>query len=301
MASLKVDDATQRTRVVDALSTLCSRLNQAKAKADQRRKSLGSSEAMASSGPVHPLQPVGDPARWACPTRRKKPMRACLGSWFSSKSLKVSSVSLTSSSATFSPKREELLEAFETHKQALLDDRQRKAQSVADAAARASWRDWDAVLSASRNSRRAQLLLRRRCPHPEAACSWSPACASSRTTCSADDIEAKVKAARDQAVRALRDRSELMEAGGNVIKLGPRHRFSVNTQALDPDHHAARQPVGVTSHQHRLPGNHPRCHPGGLPPLLVGDLGIRSPELYRGEYLAGQVLATAMASQKPCP
>ena len=33
-------------------------------------------------------------------------------------------------------KREELLEAFETHKQALLDDRQRKAQSVADAAAR---------------------------------------------------------------------------------------------------------------------------------------------------------------------
>ena len=33
-------------------------------------------------------------------------------------------------------KREELVEAFETHKQALLDDRQRKARSVLDAASR---------------------------------------------------------------------------------------------------------------------------------------------------------------------
>ena len=31
----------------------------------------------------------------------------------------------------------------------------------------------------------------------------------------------------------LVDKSELFEEGGNVIKLGPRHRFSVNTQELD--------------------------------------------------------------------
>jgi hypothetical protein len=34
-------------------------------------------------------------------------------------------------------------------------------------------------------------------------------------------------------VRSLRDKSELFEAGGNVSKLGLRHRFSGNTQALD--------------------------------------------------------------------
>ncbi|VFS51762.1 Uncharacterised protein [Budvicia aquatica] len=49
----------------------------------------------------------------------------------------------------------------------------------------------------------------------------------------ADDIDAKFKAARDQAIRSLRDKSEIYEDGGNVIKLGPRHRFSVNTQELD--------------------------------------------------------------------
>ena len=31
----------------------------------------------------------------------------------------------------------------------------------------------------------------------------------------------------------MRDKSELFEEGGDVIRLGPRHRFSVNTQELD--------------------------------------------------------------------
>src|SRR5690606_35907757 len=50
MATLKVDDATQRTQVVDALSALYARLNQARARGDQRRKSLGSTEAIAQFG-----------------------------------------------------------------------------------------------------------------------------------------------------------------------------------------------------------------------------------------------------------
>src|SRR5690606_1802079 len=50
MASLKVDDATQRTRVVEAISALYARLNQARARADQKRRSLGSAEAVAQFG-----------------------------------------------------------------------------------------------------------------------------------------------------------------------------------------------------------------------------------------------------------
>ena len=50
MASLKVDDATQRTQVVEALSGLYARLNQAKARADLRRKTLGSAESVAQFG-----------------------------------------------------------------------------------------------------------------------------------------------------------------------------------------------------------------------------------------------------------
>src|SRR5699024_8274628 len=47
MATLKVDDATERTKVVEAISGIYARLNQARARADQRRRTLGSAEAVA--------------------------------------------------------------------------------------------------------------------------------------------------------------------------------------------------------------------------------------------------------------
>src|SRR6185369_5428392 len=54
-----------------------------------------------------------------------------------------------------------------------------------------------------------------------------------RDAVKAEDVEARLKGVRDQALRALRDRSELFEEGGDVIRLGNRHKFSVNTQPLD--------------------------------------------------------------------
>ena len=46
----------------------------------------------------------------------------------------------------------------------------------------------------------------------------------------ADDIEARFAALKDQAMRSLRDKSELFEGDGHIIRLG-KHRFSVNTEA----------------------------------------------------------------------
>ena len=42
----------------------------------------------------------------------------------------------------------------------------------------------------------------------------------------------KLKAARQEALRALRDKTELFEGGDNLIKLG-KHRFNVSTQAVE--------------------------------------------------------------------
>src|SRR5690606_33052367 len=50
MATLKVDDATRRTRVVDAISAIYARLNQARARATKRRRELGSAETVAQFG-----------------------------------------------------------------------------------------------------------------------------------------------------------------------------------------------------------------------------------------------------------
>ncbi len=113
----------------------------------------------------------------------------------------------------------------------------------------------------------------------------------------ADDVEARLKAARDQAVRALRDKSELFEEGGDVIRLGPRHRFSVNTQELD----LTLMPRGDALYLHLTgtdflePLQDPRLDE--LREFWQVNLESESETLYRAEYLAGEVLAAADAGR----
>ena len=110
----------------------------------------------------------------------------------------------------------------------------------------------------------------------------------------ADDVEARLKAARD-AVRALRDKSELFEEGGDV-RLGPRHRFSVNTQELDLTlmPRARRVPVHLTGTDFLEPLQDPRLDE--LRGFWQVNLESESETLYRAEYLAGEVLAAADAA-----
>ncbi|RNF82377.1 DNA repair ATPase [Montanilutibacter psychrotolerans] len=291
MATLKVDDATQRTRIVESISQVYARLNQAKARADQRRKQLGSSEAIAQFGAQFTLFGQGITSALALstdPERCDEQMSRLL-------------VQLEELESQFGEheqflgdilaKREELLETFETHKQSLLDDRQRKAQAVMDAATR--------ILDGlgRRTARLADpaelnaffagdaLILKLR--------ELATRLRTLRDNVKADDVEARLKGARDQAVRALRDRSELFEAGGDVIKLGPRHRFSVNTQELDITVLARGDGLNLqlTGTDYLEP-----LHDDGLQALRdywQVALDSESATLYRAEYLAGRVLDAA--------
>ncbi|MGO4777998.1 DNA repair protein, partial [Lysobacter sp. 2RAB21] len=192
-------------------------------------------------------------------------------------------------------KREELLETFEAHKQTLLDDRQRKAQAVMDAATRileglgrrtarfASADELNAFFAGD------ALILKLR--------ELAERLRALKDSVKADDVEARLKGARDQAVRALRDRSELFEAGGDVIKLGPRHRFSVNTQELD----LTLLPRGETLNLH-LTGTD-FFEPLDNPDLDAAraywgvSMDSESPQLSRGEYLAGLVIEAALGNR----
>ena len=207
MAGLKVDDATARTRVVESISVVYGRLNQARARADQRRRSLGSAEAVAqfaaqfalfSQSITSALALATDPERADEQLSRLLVQLEELESQFGEHEQFLGDIL---------SKREELVEAFETHKQALLDDRQRKARSVLDAANR--------ILDglARRTERFATadelnaffagdpLILKLR--------ELAERLRTLHDNVKADDIEARLKGVRDQAVRQLRDRSDL--------------------------------------------------------------------------------------------
>ena len=118
------------------ISALYAKLNQTRARAEQKRKSLGSAEAVAQFGAQFSLfaQAVASALDMSTTPERADEQLSRL------------MVQLEELEGQFGEheqflgdilgKREELLEAFETHRQALLDERQRKAQSVLDAANR---------------------------------------------------------------------------------------------------------------------------------------------------------------------
>jgi MoxR-like ATPase len=295
MASLPIDDATQRTEIVESISEVYARLNQAKARAEQRRKGLGSAETVAqfgaqfklfSQGITNALAMAQDPERCDEQLSRLLVQLEELESQFGDQEQFLGDILA---------KREELLETFEAHKQALLDERQRKAQGLLDAARR--------ILESlgRRTARLTQpdelnaffasdpLILKLR--------ELAERLRELKDSVKAEDVESRLKAARDQAVRSLRDKSELFEEGGNVIKLGPRHRFSVNTQELD----LTLMPRGDQLYLH-LTGTEfleplQNTELEALRDYWQVSLESESATLYRAEYLAGEVLAAADAGR----
>lgn len=231
MGTLKVQDATVRTRIVDAISDVYSRLNQSKANAKHRQKDFGSSEAVAqfaaqfklfSQSITHALSLSTTPERCDEQLSRTLVQLEEIEGQFSEYDQFL---------ADIMGKREEIYESFQEHKQRLLDERQKKAQTITDAANRIlnsiEKRSLGLTKADDLNTYFASdaLVLKIR--------DLVEQLRQLDNAVKADDLDARFKAIKGQALRALRDKTDIFEEGGNVIKLGPRHKFSVNTQELD--------------------------------------------------------------------
>ena len=296
MSTLQIEDATQRTQIIESISEVYARLNQSKARAEQRRKALGSNETIAqfaaqfqlfSQSVVSALSLAQDPEKCDEQLSRLLVRLEELEGQFGGQEEFLGDILA---------KREEVLETFETQKQALLDDRQRKAQSVQDAARRildtlprrtarlGKPEEINAFFAADPLVLKLnELIARLRDLHDSVR---------------ADDIDARLKSARDQTMRSLRDKTELFEEGGNVIRLGPRHRFSVNTQELDltllPRENELC--IHLTGTDFFEPINHSELN--ALRDYWQVSIESETPDLYRGEYLAAQVIMSAMRQQE---
>jgi len=295
MATLKVDDTTLRTRIIDAISEVYARLNQSKADATHKQKSLGSAEAVAEFSAQFKLftQSVTNALAMATtPETCDEQMSR----------LMVQLEELESQFSDFDQfltdiiaKREEVYEAFESHKQRLLDERERRAQTIADAATR--------ILSSieKRSTKFSEpdklntyfasdpLVHKIREFIEQLRALHSPV--------KADDVEAKFKATKEQALRALRDKTDIYEDGGAVIKLGPRHKFSVNTQELDltilPRNDSLN--IHLTGTDYFEVIDDPQLN--ALQPYWEVILESESHTVYRAEYLAASIIHAAEKQQ----
>jgi len=267
IASLKVDDATVRTSIVESISEVYAKLNQTRARGRQRRDSLGSSETVEQFS-----------AQFKLFSQSIKEMESQFGEH-------------KDFLDEIMTQREEIYNAFEAQKQHLLDARHGRAQVLSDTLnrmlsnieKRTSRFETDDELNTYLASDPMVIKVR----------DIVEQLRELDNAVKADDAEARLKMIQDQALRILRDRSDLYTAGGKIIKMGPRHQFSVNTEELD---------LSI------IPRN------GELALHLIGtqffetidneqlnaqkaywnlSLESESPKVYRAEYLAYQIINAA--------
>ncbi|MEM8490586.1 MAG: DNA repair ATPase [Pseudomonadota bacterium] len=295
VSTLSVDDATLHTEIIDSISQVYALLNRIRATARLKAKSLGSEEATAqfsaqfklfSQSVANNLSKSDTPKRCDELLSRLLVQLEDLEGQFGEHEQFIGELVA---------KREEVYESFETRKQQLLDERQRKSQSIADAAERTlvniekrslTLADQDALNTYFASD---PLVLK-----------VGDFCEQLRdlgSAVKADDIEARFKAASELAHRSLRDKSDIFEDDGAVIRLGPRHRFSVNTQELDLSiiPREGRLDLHLTGTDFFEPIDDPSLD--ALSDYWEMTLESEGPTVYRSEYLAYTVLVELQRGQ----
>ena len=291
MATIKVDDATVHTQIIDAISEVYSKVNQSRARATHKQKNLGSAEAIAAFAAQFKLLSQSITNALGMSTTPEACDEQLARLLVQLEELEGQFGSYEQFLADVMEKREEIYESFETHKQQLLDERQRKAQAVADAADRILASIEKRSLKFSEpddlNTYMASdaLVLKTR--------ELAEQLRNLDAAVKADDVDARFKAIKEQALRSLRDKTDLFEAGGNVIKLGPRHRFSVNTQELDLTiiPRADKLFLHLTGTDFYAAVEHPEL--ADSREYWGMSLDSESPSVYRGEYLASLIVDAA--------
>lgn len=189
--------------------------------------------------------------------------------------------------ARLAERRGEVHEAFATRKQTLQDARAGRAERLAASAAR--------VLDSVR--RRLGSL-----PDPAAVHTYfaaDPMVAKVRRIADelrdlgdpvrAGELDGRLREARQEAGRALRDRGELYEDGGATVRLG-RHRFAVNTEPFELTlvPHGDGLAFALTGTDFRAPVTDPEF--AATRPYWEQSLPSESPSVYRAEHLAARLL-----------
>lgn len=287
VTGLDIGDATLRTGILERIADVLAGANRARAVLDARRRELTAHEGQAEFAAELALLGQATAGAVAVATTPEACDDQLARLLLRLEELEGRFVESDGFLADLDGKRAELYEVFAARKQTLADARARHTERLATSASR--------VL---------ETVARRL-----AAC----ASADEINTCFASDpliakvrravdelralddqvraeeLAGRLRAARHEAARALRDRAELYADGGDTIRLG-RHRFAVNTQPLD----LTLVPYGdgmafaVTGTDYRAPVTDPAFTE--LRPYWGQLLPSENTEVYRAEHLAAQLL-----------
>ncbi len=230
VSNLKIDDATQRTAIIDNISAIFSQVNAARATLKRKTQQLGSVEGAAefssqlkllNQSVVNYLDVCDTPDK--CEEYLTKLMVQV-------EELEGKFAEFDEFIVQLADKREEIASAFESRRMQLVERRNKRANALAQAAERIlkgvktrvdaleSTNDIHGYFASDLMIEKVRDIIGQ--------------LGELGDSVKVDDVQSRLKTIREDAVRQLKDRQELYEDGDGVIRFG-NHRFSVNTQVLD--------------------------------------------------------------------
>ncbi|MGP1683303.1 MAG: DNA repair ATPase, partial [Giesbergeria sp.] len=287
LGTLPGGDAVVRTTILDRISALYGEINRLRAQARNRRKSLGAAEATAEFGAQFKLfgQAVENALEFAdTPDKCDDALTRLLAQL---EELEGRFAEHDAFVLDVAAKREAVVDALAARRQTLLEARQKRAQALTEAASRildgiprrvAGFTDVAQIHSYFAGD---PLLSKLR--------QLSDDLRGLGAAVQADDLATRLKTARDQALRAVRDKGELVAADGSSLRFG-RHSFTIQRQALDLSLVPSQQGMGfqITGTDYLAPVNDARLEQ--LAAFWDQSLASETAALCRAEYLAGSVL-----------
>ena len=297
IGNLPGGDAVTRTAILDAISGVYAEINRLRAVARNRRRALSGTEAAAEFGAQFKLfgQSLENAIELSdTPEKCDEALTRLLAQL---EELEGRFSEQENFLGDIAAKREAVYEALLARKQTLLDARSRRGRAIVDAATR--------ILSGI--PRRVTQISDLTQLHSYFAS--DPLIGKLKNQIAelrelgdgvgADDLATQLKTARDQAIRSVRDQSELATDGGNTLRLG-RHRFTISRQPLDitlvPREGELQFHLSGTDYYASLASDDHTAldvFRDQWDQALISE----TPDFYRAEYLAGSLLEAVIVGE----
>jgi hypothetical protein len=230
VSGLKIQDATETTRIIEGISTLFAQLNQVRSVLRNRRNDLAKTEGAAQFQAQLSLLSQSVLNYLEVATTPEKCDESLTRVLVQIEEMETKFSDFDDYATELVKKREEVQTAFESRRQSLTDALNRRCQSLGQSA--------DRILSSVRNRLAAFAK-------PEEVHSWLAGDAMVAKlrdlidelrklgdSVRADELQTRLKTVQQDSLKQIRDKAELFVDGGDLIQLG-RHKFSVNRQPLE--------------------------------------------------------------------